>query len=341
MNNQVDQEELVKIHKSSWILLAFATIVVVVCAFMMIYRQQIVDYFAGRDYKPTAEMAELIKSLQLTESAEFILRATRPELQSADDFNINCPDYGEDTSTLGCYVSTGHIYLYDVESEELDGIHESVLAHELLHAIYARMGNKERSLIDREIESFSKAHKDKFSDYMASYEDDMYMTELHSIIGQRIRSSELTDVLREHYDKYFKNHDVVVAYYEKYHSKFEELKDRIAKLKDEIDKDRAVIEAAREAYNRHAAEVKKEIDKHNNRVDENSFSSYEESQRSYESAVKHRKELEDERLALNKSVDALNEKVKAVNSEIEHQSLLYRDINSKTVNEEKPVVETE
>jgi hypothetical protein len=50
---------------------------------------------------------------------------------------VSCLSNDADTSILGCYYDR-KIYIFDVDSDELNGVHQSTLAHELLHAIWER-----------------------------------------------------------------------------------------------------------------------------------------------------------------------------------------------------------
>ena len=116
-------------------------------------RQWLVDYWRGHDYVPTSEMGEIEKKLNLTERGEFLFKASRPELNNSDEFNRNCLSHNAEMAVLGCYTNNT-VYVYDITEAELDGIRELTTAHELLHAVFLRMDEKERRLCGRVLRKY-------------------------------------------------------------------------------------------------------------------------------------------------------------------------------------------
>src|SRR5690606_38163618 len=116
----------------------------------------------------------------------FYFRATHPEIASADEFNQDCPRQEANSPILGCY-STGHIYIYDITNDALDGIEEVTAAHELLHAIWDRMSANDQQRIGGLLRStyatISNKELKERMDYYQRNEPGQFENELHSIIG--------------------------------------------------------------------------------------------------------------------------------------------------------------
>lgn len=307
----------------------FGALIIVLGLFFIFFGQRVYDYFAGRDYEPTPEMAEVIKNINITEDADLILRAVHPVIQDAAEFNENCPNRDEEMSTLGCFsVRLGQIFIYDIKSEELKGIKESVLAHELLHAIYSRFNNIELNQINDELDKFYAEHKDLFGNYLDSYSEDQFYTELHSVIGQRIKSADLPEALRKHYAKYFKDQDAIAGYYQKYRSIFDELAENIEKLSTEIEAEREEIRQERETYDQHAADYNAAAELFGNRATSGYYRTERALNEAYRILEKQWHELENERIALNDKIDAFNKKVNTLNDYVERNNALNRIVNS-------------
>ena len=117
-------------------LLAFVCAAGLAFLLYQLFYYPIFDTVASIGYQPSAEMSTVIDNIELTDNGMRILRASRPELQDATAFSQNCPNVSTETSTLGCYYAR-HIYVFDVDNAELNGIKEAVLAHELLHAVWS------------------------------------------------------------------------------------------------------------------------------------------------------------------------------------------------------------
>lgn len=207
------------------------------------------DVIKGSKYQPDAEMARVIENDQFTKSGERILRATYPELESASDFNQHCYSGAErESSVLGCY-SSDRIYVYDIDNAELDGIKETVLAHELLHAVWNRMSDKEQKALYADLESTYKAHSNEMSEHMTQYSQDEYYDELHSIIGSQLSESDMTDALRKHYAKYFTSQNLIAKYYNSYNAKFKALEQKAEELSAQIEQYKVEVETLTSQYN--------------------------------------------------------------------------------------------
>lgn len=324
-----DMEREKKPKKFVYIWSILGALALIIGFSVMFFGQRLIDFFSGRDYEPTAEMAQIIEHLELTDEADLVLRAVHPTIQSTEEFNQNCPNRDEEMSTLGCFSPTANrIFIYKVESNELTGIEESVLAHELLHAIYQRMNNIDRTGVNHELQSYYNHHPELFGDYLASYSDEQYYTELHSVIGQRVKSSEMPRLLRDHYVKYFKNQDQIAEYYRQYRAVFDELKTNIEKLSTEVEATRAEINEKREAYQAHLDEYNQLSQEVRKNIEKGVYKDNKSVQAQYNRISELYEQTEAERLKLNEDINAFNETVAELNAYIERNNALNRIINS-------------
>lgn len=317
-----------KKHRLSiWVILSVLISVFIIL--VILFGQRVLDIIAGSSYEPTAEMAELIENINLTDDATRILRATHPSLQDVEDFNEHCPNNDEEMSTLGCYSpSESRIYIFNITNSELDGIKESVLSHELLHAVYQRLNGLERSSLNSDLQDFYDSHRELFGNYLTKYSESMFYTELHSIVGQRFSFSELPKSLGDHYAKYFKDQDKIASYYKKYRAIFDELTDNINRLSDEVNQKRSEVEEKREAYKEHLEYYENMRELHDKRSSSNYYKNYNDYYTAYMNVREIYNEVEEERQALNSDIDALNDRINELNKYIERSNKLNNIVNS-------------
>ena len=213
--------------------------------------QEINDWAANLNYTPTAEIANLARKIELTPRAETIFYATRPEVNDADEFNQNCTNRLEQTAILGCYKNDS-IYIYSIDNQDLNGIVETTAAHELLHAVWARLRESERDDLKVELETeYQRLKTPELEKTMAGYEitePGQHENELHSILGTEFR--DLSPSLERHYAQYFNDRSVVVAFYENYNRRFTELKQRGEEISAEMQDLRSQIDSGVNQYER-------------------------------------------------------------------------------------------
>lgn len=222
--------------------------------------QRISDRISAFGYTPSTEMSAIKDSLKLTADGSLIFDSSRPVLDSQSDFNEHCNSHNADISVLGCYTNR-QIYVYDVNVASLNGVKESTSAHELLHAVWARLGNAEQT---RLAEYLNEVYLD--SNYfelleadLGNYKDSERLDELHSRIGTEIK--DLPAELEKHYAKYFQDQDAIVAFYDSYIAPFKKLKSEITQLakdltslKEQIETKTAEYESRASALNQTVAE---------------------------------------------------------------------------------------
>ncbi len=232
-----------KQHYLKWIVL----LVLLTVAFVIVLRREwIYDWFRGIIYRPAAEMVEIRDKLNLTERGEFLFNAAQPKLNGVDDFSINCRQDESEMAVLGCYTM-GNIYVYDIRDSKLDGIRESSTAHELLHAVWARIGSLEKENLKPILQQVYRDNLSILKDDIEMYAEDERAEEIFVRAGTEIK--RLPEILEKYYAEVFKDQDMVVDYYEKYIAVFREIKVRMDGLIEEI-------EALKSAINTKVAEYK-------------------------------------------------------------------------------------
>lgn len=214
--------------------LALFTIILIT---VFVQRQLIRDYYVVHTTQLTAEAGQLEAKLALTKPAKFIYAASRPQVQTAADFNNSCKSVSHEHSiVLGCYTAQ-QIYIFNVEDSRLDGVKEVTAAHELLHAVYERMSNAEKMELDKQLLSTAESiDEQRFKDTISEYkrtEPDQIANELHSILGTEI--AVLPTSLENHYKKYFNNRAQIVAYAKQYEGSFTSLENQIKDYDKELE----------------------------------------------------------------------------------------------------------
>ena len=247
-----------------------ATVLILILAFAAYAnRQQISDRITAAGFDAPPAITALADRLNLTDAGSIVFFATQPTLESSQHFNDQCSrvDHVDGGHVLGCF-SDGNIHLFEVTDERLDGIVEVTAAHELLHAVHARMGESERQEFDRRLEREYEvlAQNDPALEArMQVYEGlsrSGFANELHSVLGTEV--AELPDWLEEHYARWFEDRSQIVGLFNDYHGLFVALQQEADALTAELEAIRADVEqrnaaysAAVDAFNADAREFKR------------------------------------------------------------------------------------
>ncbi|MBR3164344.1 hypothetical protein IKF15_03555 [Candidatus Saccharibacteria bacterium] len=295
--------------------------------FFVDYRA-IIDTIAGIGYTPDATMSQLIERISLSDSGDRILRASRPQLEDKTSFNQHCPTVSAKTSTLGCYYAR-HIYVYNIQNDDLDGIREVVLAHELLHAVWQRIDLRTRNdTIAPLLTEVYHAHRDLLESHMEYYETDDQLDELHSVIGTQISPDLMPGALREHYERYFSDHRAIVSLYDQYNGRFMALKSRSDELAAQISAKKTAIETKTSAYQTSYERLNADIEDFNSRAQDGYFSSQSNFTAERNSLIARQNRLSQEYAALSRLVDEANQLVAEYNKTVILQEELYSSIDS-------------
>jgi len=214
----------------------WAILVIVSGASWLVYanQQDISDWWLLRSYQAPVAIAQLAEATDMSELGQRRFFASQPELNDAANFNTNCP-FPDRSLVLGCYAE-GRIYIYEINSDKLDGVEEVTAAHEMLHAAYARLSAGERKYVDALTDSaFNQSDNQRLKDTIEGYRQEdpgALPNELHSILGTEIR--DLPSELEDYYRRYFDDRGRVVGIAESYEQVFIDLQEEIASMADEI-----------------------------------------------------------------------------------------------------------
>ncbi len=223
----------------------------------LLNRDYLKDLIRGMNYRPSEEMGRILDKLDLTDRGEFVFKASQPMLSGRGEFNAHCrTDLSVETAVLGCYVDDG-IYVYDVEAEELEGIRELTTAHELLHAVWARMSEGERRDLTSDLTHVFEDNQAILAEEIDGYETSEKQEELYVRAGTEVAS--LPAGLEKHYAEIFKNQDAVVGFYNKYIAVFRQIQAEMAELTGEMESLKAEIDSKTTEYEERAKQLAGEI----------------------------------------------------------------------------------
>lgn len=184
----------------------------------------IYDWYRLRSYTPSSAIVELARDDTMTAKAKHLLYVNHADLvNEVDAFRADCPE-NEETIVLGCYhPNESGIYVYNVHDDKLEGVQQVTAAHEMLHAAYERLSDKERGYIDRLLQDYyqNDVHDKRLIDTINAYkktEPNDVVNEMHSIFGTEI--ANLPQPLENYYKQYFSKRSAVVVYAAGYENQF-------------------------------------------------------------------------------------------------------------------------
>src|SRR5690606_30968127 len=140
---------------------ATTVLILILAAVMFLNRQFLSDSLVSFFFEPTPAVKAIEQRVGFTADGKRIFYATQPELSNANSFNAQCPRQEFQSPIIGCYTSDDRLYIYNVETKELDGIEEVTAAHEMLHAAWARLSDDERSRLSDLLEVAYTKHASK------------------------------------------------------------------------------------------------------------------------------------------------------------------------------------
>jgi hypothetical protein len=210
-------------------------LVVVALALVAWQYQWLVDQYTLLTYRAPANVAALEQPLALTSKAQAILDRARPQIDSKAQFNTDCQTSAGDLE-LGCF-NHNRIYVLLIDNDSLKPEMETVLAHELLHAAWARLDANQQRTLGTQLEAvYEGLHDSDLQQRMAGYaqtEPGEQDNELHSILGTE--QTTLTPVLEQYYSQYFTSRTAIVAAHAAYAQVFagrgQELATQLATIK--------------------------------------------------------------------------------------------------------------
>jgi len=312
-----------KRHFGRWV---FLLVLVAVVVAIVLNREWIYDYYRGMTYQPTSEMSRIRGALTLTDRGEFLFNASQPVLSGSDEFNAHCRGDGVEIAVLGCYTE-GNIYVYNITDAELDGVRELTAAHELLHAVFARMGEEKKAELKPVLEQVYKQNLDILEEDIGTYTTTEQFEELYVRAGTEV--ANLPPTLEKHYAEIFKNQDAVVAYYDKYNGVFRTLQAEMDALTEEMEAMNTEIAQKTNEYERRVRQLDADIVSFNSCAEvAGCFGSEEEFQVQRAELVAEQTALEGLYDEISGLINTYNAKVEVYNADVMHGKKLNNVINS-------------
>jgi len=253
---------------------ALSVIFFALAALLLMNRQYILDQWNVWQYKPTAAIANISQRAGLSDNGRFYLYTSHAEVDNAAEFNSKCARLEARNAILGCY-SNRDIYIYDVNNSELDGVEEVTAAHEMLHAIWDRMGDSDKkrigAMLEAEYKKIATPALDERLAYYGRNESGERQNELHSILGTEVIT--LDSGLEDYYSKYFTDRHQVTTLHAKYEQVFTQLSNESEALYNQLVASGKDIETLNTLYNQEVASLRNDIQSFNNRANNGGFSS--------------------------------------------------------------------
>ena len=274
-------------------------------------RQYVMDQVSVWSYTPTSKIQAIEAQVGFTPKGQFHFYSTQPEVDGSDKFNQDCPRQEVGNPILGCYTSQHRIYIYEVGNTQLDGIEEVTAAHEMLHAVWERIGETERSRIGALLrDEYQKQSTDTDlktrMDYYARTEPGQFENELHSILATETRA--LSPELETYYKQYFQDRQKVVDLHQKYDTVFKNLKNETDTLYSDLTALGSSIEARTTTYNRDVAQLSADIQAFNDRANTNDFTSMSQFNRERNALLVRSNQIDADRASISGDIDSYNAK---------------------------------
>lgn len=281
--------------------IAFAT-------WLFLNRQYVVDQLTVWSYEPTAAVQAVNDRAAFTREGNFLFYATQPVLTTQEEFNTGCPRQEVGSPILGCYTGEGRIYIYDITDPRLDGMEEVTAAHEMLHAVWARLSKKAQEALTNQLTTayaeINDADLTERMEYYERTEPGEFVNELHSILGTEFAA--LSPELEAHYAKYF-DRSAILALHDSYSSVYDALYARADELYAEMNTLSTSIEDRLSVYNQESAQLSADIAVFNARAASGDFTSTAQFYSERAVLVSRSNELESDRTEINNDINAFND----------------------------------
>ena len=305
---------------------AFMAIILIAVVAIILNRQWLYDFWRGKTYVASPEMAKIRTSLNLTGQGEFIFDASQPELNTSDDFNAHCRREDDEKAILGCYTEN-NIYIYNIAEAELDGIRELTTAHELLHAVFYRMGDGEKEQLRPYLDQVYNNNTQILSEDLNNYDESERFEELYVRAGTEVK--DLPSELESHYERIFTSQDQIVDFYNKYIVVFKKLEVELVALEEEMAQLTETIEQKTTEYERRADQLNASIISFNSCADvAGCFKTEDEFNARRGTLIAEQNALEGLYNELNTLIDTYNSKVEVYNADVLRGEKLNTIINS-------------
>lgn len=319
-------KSMIKKSNKKWPIIIFVVLIVGFVTYGKITNhlsdQWFLDRIAAANFKSSAEIEELVEKSSMNDSGRTLFYASTPELNERSEFNENCKDLLNESSTiLGCY--NGQIYIFNVSDERIKSVKYVTAAHEMLHAAYDRLGVLEKNRVNELIsDEISKTTDPNIAEQLKMYselEPGHEINEMHSVLGTEGR--ELSPELEEYYARYFCDRSLVVNEHEKYKGIFEELEKRADSIEQRMVALEQEIESLKNNYETSVQKLSNDIDNFNIMADSGGF-------QDEVSFYVRRSEIVAEQTRLSNQVNMINQLINEYNSYVVELQTLGRDVQT-------------
>lgn len=297
---------------------------------IFLFRQKISDHIAVWSYKPSTVIMSFAERTGLSDNGTFLYLASRPVLDGTQLFNAECDNVENVASILGCYKDN-RIFIYDVNDEKLDGIREVTAAHEMLHAAYARLSEKEKNRVNKLLRAEYENIKDdeNFKSRMEFYartEPGQINNELHSVIGTEV--ANISSELEEYYSRYFDDRQQSVGLNSKYLSVFAELDNHAKEILSSRDTLTQSIDDRTQRYNQEIGVLDSDIMDFNFRANNAHFESEKKFIDERDQLMARKTKLNNTRSYIMQDIDQSNALLTEYNSIATETKKLYSSLDS-------------
>lgn len=320
-------------RNTSTVIQSIVTVVLIAIATLVWFsRTAIQDRVLAYTYTPDTNIARIRDRVDFTDDGQLLFYASQPSVETSDTFNTHCQRQEQKSAILGCYTNR-KIYIYDIDSSELDGIQEVTAAHEMLHAAWERLSDGERERLGVLLDQvFQRVADDDLRSRMEYYDRQQpgeRSNELHSILATEYL--DVGDELEEYFATYFVDRRNIVRIHARYNAVFKGLQEQSDALYEELTVLSESIERQSIDYNQLVAELNADIDALNDRannVDRTSVSAVNAFNADRQELIERSRELDVLRTSLNSLIDTYNQKRDEYNSIVAHTQELQSSIDS-------------
>ncbi|RFA08033.1 hypothetical protein B7R54_01470 [Subtercola boreus] len=284
--------------------------------------QRVEDQVEVWQYRPSPAITAMADESGMGDEGRFYFYASAPTVESAADFLSVCGSSTDDFVLLGCYTGSS-IHVFDVPDARLSGIRGVTAAHEMLHAVYARLSDSDRSDLDRLLEQQYDAHKGdpELAARMLSYaetEPGQRDNELHSIFGTEVAA--LSPELETHYAKYFTDRTKVVALNASFEAVFSQIHEQESALAAQVTAAGDAIDRNSSQYSADSDTLSADVAEFNIRAAAGDISSRAEFDRQREALEARQTDLANRYAGIQSDIaayDALRDQLQALNAQAE------------------------
>jgi hypothetical protein len=217
-----------------------AVLIILLGVFALVWHEQlaIYDWWRLIGYTPPPQVVQLADQTTMTPYARRLFYVYHPQLEGNTAFNHDC-SVTPQVIVLGCTVSFQGIYLYNVQSPQLNGLEQTTAAYEMLHVGYSRLSIAQRVRIDSLVMQAYKVAA--VTDPQLVQEEQSYLktegagavaNELHSMMGTEV--AVLPPALEVYYSQYFTDRQAILAYKNEYESVFTARQDAVQSDDEEL-----------------------------------------------------------------------------------------------------------